>query len=157
VKTLCCISVPLARSRVRYLGTIKDPTDSMPRKPFKPQHSTFPAMIPGTRWRCLECALRTYVIRPEGNPLLTIAFHQPSVSSRRTFTSSPKRASKIGKAPLTIPAGVTFEILPPTRSKRKRNVAAQTEQKSTVHIKGPLGMTRRNFNGQEIDRLLQAK
>jgi len=118
-------------------------------------------MISGTSWRCLECALRTYAIRLEGNPLLAIASQQLSFTSRRTFTSTPKRASKIGKAPLSIPPGVTFEIIPPTRSKRKRNGATQTQQQSTAHIKGPLGtvflIARYSINGKEAERFLQAK
>jgi large subunit ribosomal protein L6 len=60
------------------------------------------------------------------------ALHRPT---SRTFSCSAPCASKIGSAPLSVPPGVTFNVVAPSAKGRGSRVQAM----STVHIKGPLG------------------
>ncbi|KAG0645781.1 54S ribosomal subunit [Hyphodiscus hymeniophilus] len=60
----------------------------------------------------------------------------PAASSR-TFSSVTPRASYIGRAALSIPPEVTFNILQPAA--RKNAKSAPSEAKRTVEIEGPLG------------------
>ncbi|KAF2098358.1 ribosomal protein-like protein L6 [Rhizodiscina lignyota] len=66
-------------------------------------------------------------------PLFLLPSFHPS--RQRTFSSSSQCKSKIGSAPLSIPAEVTFTIMPPPPSAKQ----VQGRGMSTVHIKGPLG------------------
>ncbi|TVY92446.1 54S ribosomal protein L6, mitochondrial [Lachnellula willkommii] len=59
------------------------------------------------------------------------------IASSRSFSSSPSRASQIGRAPLSIPPGVDFNVLPPPA--RKNGYFSPVVAKSTVRIEGPLG------------------
>ena len=93
-------------------------------------------MFARARWRCLECNLKRHSQVSEAAPLLRIA----SKFQSRNFSATPIPNSKIGKAPLSIPPGVIFEVIPPVIGKRKRNIALQKQLLPTVHIKGPLGV-----------------
>jgi hypothetical protein len=59
------------------------------------------------------------------------------LASTRCFSSSPNRASQIGRAPLSIPPEVKFEILPPVAKKGAWGAGAA---RSSVKVDGPLGM-----------------
>jgi large subunit ribosomal protein L6 len=56
-------------------------------------------------------------------------------TASRPFSSTAPCASKIGSAPLSVPPGVTFNVVAPSAKGRGSRVQAM----STVHIKGPLG------------------
>ncbi|KAF2001905.1 60S ribosomal protein-like protein L6 [Amniculicola lignicola CBS 123094] len=58
-----------------------------------------------------------------------------SPAAPRPFTTTSPNLSKIGSAPLSVPPGVTFKILPPKNAAR----TGRSQQMSTVQIKGPLG------------------
>jgi large subunit ribosomal protein L6 len=96
-------------------------------------------MFPRARWRCLECTLKSYSANAKTLAQLPIAPHPSSFVHNRNFSTSPRKYSKIGKAPLSIPPGVSFEVLPPVIGKRKRDAVDQQKEMATVHIKGPLG------------------
>jgi large subunit ribosomal protein L6 len=109
-------------------------------------------MRPLARWRTLESALTP----PSSSP-------SPLLSSRtlRSFSVCAQCLSKIGQAPLSIPPGVTFDVLPPVdksasvaalqstiaepttrqwhRIRRGLVPKPPKSQLSTVHVKGPLG------------------
>ncbi|KAG9239149.1 mitochondrial 54S ribosomal protein YmL16 [Amylocarpus encephaloides] len=55
----------------------------------------------------------------------------------RQFSSSPYRASQIGRAPLSIPPGVTLEVLPQTVKKSGGPIGAPLA--NIVKVEGPLG------------------
>lgn len=57
----------------------------------------------------------------------------------RAFTTTPSVSSNIGSAPLTIPAGVTFDVLPPPLPKSGKQRVGQQEASPSVQIRGPLG------------------
>ncbi|TVY85304.1 Mitochondrial 54S ribosomal protein L6 [Lachnellula suecica] len=59
------------------------------------------------------------------------------IASSRSFSSSTPRASQIGKAALSIPPGVEFNVLPPPA--RKNGYFSPIVAKETVQIEGPLG------------------
>lgn len=54
------------------------------------------------------------------------------------FSTSVKRCSKIGKAPLSLPPEVTLRILEPPAPRRDGGIS-RTQPLSTVEVKGPLG------------------
>lgn len=58
--------------------------------------------------------------------------------SSRSFSSSAPRQSYIGRAALSIPPEVTFNILQPVPKKNARS--ALSDARRTVEIEGPLGM-----------------
>ncbi|TID20641.1 60S ribosomal protein-like protein L6 [Venturia nashicola] len=86
-------------------------------------------MLPRTRWRCLQCSL-TAIAKPSTSVLPSL---QPRAAPRH-FSTSPRTNSKIGGAPLSIPSGVTFDVIPPPRLLRN----AVGKETITVNIKGPL-------------------
>ncbi|KUJ23083.1 ribosomal protein-like protein L6 [Mollisia scopiformis] len=59
------------------------------------------------------------------------------VRSSRSFSASTCRTSQIGRAPLSIPPEVNFNILPPPV--RKNGRASPLATRPTVEIEGPLG------------------
>ena len=59
-------------------------------------------------------------------------------ASRRQFSASAPQQSQIGKAPLSIPPGVKFEVLPPVGKKRPDGWGE--EGRRSVVVEGPLGM-----------------
>ena len=59
----------------------------------------------------------------------------PVVQSR-SFSASTNRPSQIGRAPLSIPLEVKFNIIPAVRKNGRASPAAAL---STVEIEGPLG------------------
>lgn len=61
------------------------------------------------------------------------------IVSTRSFSASTCRPSQIGRAPLSIPPEVNFNILPPAVRKNARNSAITA--RPTVEIEGPLGIT----------------
>lgn len=70
-------------------------------------------------------------------------------ADRRPFSVCARCQSKIGRKVISIPPEVTFQIMPPVQSKKRRIVVSSTilaeqqkSQMSTVNIKGPLGMVR---------------
>ncbi|KAE9965911.1 hypothetical protein BLS_007309 [Venturia inaequalis] len=85
-------------------------------------------MLPRTRWRCLQCSLKS-LEKPSTSFLPGL---QPRTAPR--FSTSPRTNSKIGGAPLSIPSGVTFDVIPPPRLRRN----AVGKDTLTVNIKGPL-------------------
>ncbi|KAF2837595.1 mitochondrial 54S ribosomal protein YmL16 [Patellaria atrata CBS 101060] len=94
-------------------------------------------MLLVTSRRCLGAIFNIPISSPNAVTLpsfLLPAFHQ---SSSRSFSSSPKCQSKIGKAALTIPPGVTFQVLEPMQVKVGR--VGRSQPMSTVHVKGPKG------------------
>jgi len=93
-------------------------------------------MFARARWRCLECSFKRHSRISDAAPWLRIPSQFPS----RNFSATPIPNSKIGKAPLSIPPGVIFEVIPPVIGKRKRSTALQKQSLPTVHIKGPLGV-----------------
>lgn len=65
-----------------------------------------------------------------------IAF--PSPTPRTHFSTTTRCQSKIGKAPLSLPPEVSFQILEPSAGRQRRNMS-RTEPPRTVEIQGPLG------------------
>ena len=69
--------------------------------------------------------------------------------SRRQFSTSITRSSRIGKEPVSIPPEVSLQFIELPRSNaRTRNVDAAT---SSVQIKGPLGMGISHFIPPDTD------
>lgn len=123
----CCLVI------VWCLASFLHPQDQILKLPI---HIT---MFSRARWRCFEWTLKLYSLNPRMPSQLPITSQYPSFVPNCNFSASPQKLSKIGKAPLSIPPGVTFEILPPVIGKRKRDAADQQKGMATVHIKGPLG------------------
>jgi large subunit ribosomal protein L6 len=91
-------------------------------------------MFVPARRRCVQCAAS---ISPQPSAslptfLLPAFARSPSV---KTFTTTSPCQSKIGSAPLSVPQGVTFNIVAPSAKGRGTRLQAM----STVQIKGPLG------------------
>ncbi|KAL2049222.1 hypothetical protein ABVK25_010489 [Lepraria finkii] len=75
-----------------------------------------------------------------GATLLLPDFLVPVLSTNgtsRSFSSTSKCRSRIGGAPLSLPAEVEIQILEPLAQKKKD--AVMTELAKTVEVKGPLG------------------
>lgn len=60
------------------------------------------------------------------------------IAHSRAFSSTPLCASQIGRAPLSIPPEVKFEVLPAPL--KKNGWANPLASRETVQIEGPLGM-----------------
>lgn len=91
-------------------------------------------MFSTARRRCARSLLAPSQPKTDSLPLFLLpAFQAPAAA--RGFASTSPCQSKIGSAPLSIPPGVTFKVIPP--SARERGARAQAM--STVQIKGPLG------------------
>ncbi|KAF2162301.1 hypothetical protein M409DRAFT_69206 [Zasmidium cellare ATCC 36951] len=91
--------------------------------------------------RTSQTLLRTFTSSPARDTTLP-AFLVPALAQRpqqtsRFSTSSPHR-SKIGRAPLSLPPGVTFKIQEAPQLKDDARVS-RNQPGSTVEIEGPLG------------------
>jgi hypothetical protein len=91
-------------------------------------------MFAPARRRCAQCATRASIQSSESIPTFLLPAFARS-SAHRSFTTTSPCRSKIGSAPLSVPQGVTFTILPPST----KNKGPRTQAMSTVQIKGPLG------------------
>jgi len=91
-------------------------------------------MFSSARRRCAQ-SLTKASIHPSDSILafLLPAFARPV--PYKTFTTTTPCQSKIGSLPLSVPQGVTFQVISPSAKARASRVQAM----STVHIKGPLG------------------
>ncbi|KAF4541294.1 putative mitochondrial 54s ribosomal protein 16 protein [Lasiodiplodia theobromae] len=89
------------------------------------------------RRRCLQGASATLKSSSPGLFPAQAAAHSPS-NACRSFSTSNARQSKIGRAPLSIPPEVQFEVIPPAKAKKSK-ISSRNEQGATVHVKGPLG------------------
>ena len=133
----------LETSRSRALSSLVDLQHS------SKEPSVSSRMLPRARWRALRGA-----VQASPSQILPIPPNQPS----RCFSICRQCLSKIGSAPLSLPSGVTFEVLPSaqragalgdratrklTASQRKRMQIEKIPHAmmSTVSIKGPLGET----------------
>ncbi|KAJ4295362.1 54S ribosomal protein L6 mitochondrial [Kalmusia sp. IMI 367209] len=91
-------------------------------------------MFASARRRCARSILAPLPPPTDSIPLFLLPAFQAPAAVRSFATTSPCQ-SKIGSAPLSVPPGVTFTVIPP--SARGRGTRAQAM--STVQIKGPLG------------------
>ncbi|KAH8725110.1 60S ribosomal protein-like protein L6 [Phaeosphaeriaceae sp. PMI808] len=85
-------------------------------------------MFTPARRRCAQCVARTSIRHPD----LTPVFLSPST---RAFSTTSPWQSKIGSAPLSVPQGVTFDVIAPST----KGKGTRIQPMSTVRIKGPLG------------------
>jgi large subunit ribosomal protein L6 len=69
---------------------------------------------------------------------------QTTTASRRTFSTSPQTQSNIGGAPLSIPPGVTFDVIPAPTHLGHRAIGRILNNPS-VSITGPLGALKFSF------------
>ncbi|KAH9864350.1 hypothetical protein J1614_010284 [Plenodomus biglobosus] len=91
-------------------------------------------MFAHARQRCAQSIARASLQSNDSIPSFLIpALTRPAAS--RTFTTTSPCKSKIGSQPLSVPPGVTFQVVAPSSKNRGSRVQAM----STVHIKGPLG------------------
>lgn len=91
-------------------------------------------MFAPARRRCAQSFAKASVQSTDSIPTFLLpAFSRPVTS--RTFTTSAPCQSKIGSAPLSVPQGVTFQVIAPSAKGR----GSRSQAMSTVHIKGPLG------------------
>ncbi|KAF2449360.1 60S ribosomal protein-like protein L6 [Karstenula rhodostoma CBS 690.94] len=91
-------------------------------------------MFSTARRRCARSLLAPPQTKTDSLPLFLLpAFQAPAAA--RGFASTAPCQSKIGSAPLSIPPGVTFKVIPPSA----RGRGARAQAMSTVQIKGPLG------------------
>ena len=96
--------------------------------------SSINTMFAPARRRCAQWAAKPSNAQSNSIPTFLLpAFARPAAS--RAFTTTSPCQSKIGSAPLSVPNGVTFDIVAPSTKGRGTRVQAM----STVHIKGPLG------------------
>lgn len=95
------------------------------------------AMFSTARRRCLQGAGASLKSSASSQSPIQTAVHPPTYACRAFSTSNPCQ-SKIGRAPLSIPPEVQFEIIPPTKTRGGR-ISSRDEQGATVHVKGPLG------------------
>jgi large subunit ribosomal protein L6 len=91
-------------------------------------------MFAPARRRCAQCVDRAAVQPLQLVPNFLLPASAGPVA-HRTFTTTSSCQSKIGSAPLSVPQGVTFNVIAPST----RGRGARTQAMSTVHIKGPLG------------------
>ncbi|KAI8935354.1 hypothetical protein NX059_007938 [Plenodomus lindquistii] len=91
-------------------------------------------MFAHARQRCAQSIARPLQQSSDSIPTFLLpALTRPAAS--RAFTTTPPCNSKIGSQPLSVPSGVTFQVVAPSARKKGARVQAM----STVHIKGPLG------------------
>ncbi|OAL06281.1 60S ribosomal protein-like protein L6 [Phaeosphaeriaceae sp. SRC1lsM3a] len=91
-------------------------------------------MFAPARRRCAQWAAKPSNSQNDSIPTFLLpAFARPAAS--RAFTTTSSCQSKIGSAPLSIPQGVTFNIVAPST----KGLGTRVQAMSTVHIKGPLG------------------
>jgi len=120
--------------RIALSRVLDDPANIDRRKsPTKPFTSINTMFAPARR-RCAQWASRPSVQPSDSIPtfLLPALFRTPA---SRNFTTTSPCQSKIGSLPLSVPQGVTLNIVAPSAKGR----GTRTQAMSTVHIKGPLG------------------
>ena len=88
-------------------------------------------------------ALRAVYATSKGEDIALPAYLVPAFTARPPrqnphFSTSSKCQSKIGRAPLSLPPEVTFQILDAQQMKQRRRIG-QTEGARKVEIQGPLG------------------
>lgn len=94
-------------------------------------------MFGPARRHCAQCVTTTSTSNNSVSlPSFLLPAFQPASPFRSFATSSP-RLSKIGKASLSIPPEVTFNVI--THKQGSNGRISRTQPTSTVHIKGPLG------------------
>ncbi|KAH7093287.1 mitochondrial 54S ribosomal protein YmL16 [Paraphoma chrysanthemicola] len=91
-------------------------------------------MFGPARRRCAQCAARLPIKQSDSIPTFLLPAFARSPASRSFTTTSPWQ-SKIGSAPLSVPQGVTLNIIAPSTKGR----GTRTQAMSTAQIKGPLG------------------
>ena len=91
-------------------------------------------MFSTARRRCARSLLAPSQPKIDSLPLFLLPTFQAPAAARGFASTSPCQ-SKIGSAPLSIPPGVTFKVIPPS----SRGRGARSQAMSTVQIKGPLG------------------
>ncbi|PSN73706.1 mitochondrial 54S ribosomal protein YmL16 [Corynespora cassiicola Philippines] len=91
-------------------------------------------MFAPARRRCAQGIAAASIQPSESIP----TFLLPAFRSTRprTFATTTPCQSKIGSAPLSVPPGVTFNILPPSSRGAK---GSRSQAMPVVHVKGPLG------------------
>ena len=96
--------------------------------------SNITTMFGPARRRCAQCAARASTQQPNSIPAFLLPAFARLPASRSFTTTSPCQ-SKIGADPLSVPQGVTLNIIAPSTKGR----GTRTQAMSTVQIKGPLG------------------
>ena len=91
-------------------------------------------MFAPARRRCAQSIENVSIPCAKFIPLFQSPARWRSAASR-TFTITSPCQSKIGSAPLSVPPGVSFQVIAPSSKGRGTRVQAM----STVQIKGPLG------------------
>ncbi|KAF2130580.1 60S ribosomal protein-like protein L6 [Dothidotthia symphoricarpi CBS 119687] len=91
-------------------------------------------MFASARRRCAKSVTQASITSTDSIPTFLLPALQRPTSSR-TFTTTAPCQSKIGSAPLSVPPGVTFNVLAPST----RGRGSRVQPMSTVQIKGPLG------------------
>ncbi|CAN9081709.1 unnamed protein product [Alternaria alternata] len=91
-------------------------------------------MFAPARRRCAQSLAKASCQTTDSIPTFLLPVFSRSTPAR-TFTSTAPCQSKIGSLPLSLPQGVTFQVVAPSAKARSSRVQAM----STVHIKGPLG------------------
>ncbi|GME27588.1 mitochondrial 54s ribosomal protein 16 [Neofusicoccum parvum] len=94
-------------------------------------------MFSTARRRCLQGACASLKAPPSSQLPFQTAAHSPTYACR-AFSTSNSCQSKIGRAPLSIPPEVQFEIALPPKNKAGK-VSSREGEGATVHVKGPLG------------------
>ncbi|OAL53889.1 60S ribosomal protein-like protein L6 [Pyrenochaeta sp. DS3sAY3a] len=91
-------------------------------------------MFAPARRRCAQSISKSSIASNQSIPTSQL----PALSrnaAKKTFTTSAPCQSKIGSAALSVPPGVTFQVIPPSAKSR----GSREQPMSTVNIKGPLG------------------
>ncbi|CBY00497.1 hypothetical protein IAQ61_011421, partial [Plenodomus lingam] len=91
-------------------------------------------MFAHARQRCAQSIAQPSLQSTESIPTFLLPALTRPVASR-TFTTTSPCKSKIGSQPLSIPSGVTFQVIAPS----SKNMGSRVQAMSTVRIKGPLG------------------
>ncbi|KAI9747727.1 MAG: hypothetical protein M1835_001986 [Candelina submexicana] len=93
-------------------------------------------MFAPTRRRYSQLVVNLQIYNPAPLPFLLPAF-QPTAPAR-SFSCTPACASRIGRAPLSLPEDVTLRLVEPPKAKMK-NRLSRSEPLVTVQVQGPLG------------------
>ncbi|KAL6712218.1 54S ribosomal protein L6 mitochondrial [Coniothyrium glycines] len=91
-------------------------------------------MFAPARRRCAQTIANSLHRPCDTIPILVLPT-LPRFTASRNFTTTAPCQSKIGSAPLSVPSGVTFQVIAPSAKNRGSRVQAM----STVTVKGPLG------------------
>ncbi|KAI4269881.1 MAG: hypothetical protein LQ337_007024 [Flavoplaca oasis] len=83
--------------------------------------------------KCGKLARQPIVALPD---FLVPSLHNPPFSTRRAFTSSAPRSSRVGAAPIALPSDVNLRLLDPPK---RRGAVTRIEPPKIVEVEGPLG------------------